>query len=121
MVFMTQHPLESSAAACKPTARKDDSGDSRTNVLKERGPKCPRAAVVKTFLSANVVGSSASICCREKAGELGRMRIGTVKFLGHGLCHTKFSIFTFFFHVSDSSGNDQLSFCGAGELCAELA
>ena len=63
-VLMTQHPLELSAVAYKPTARKDDSGDSRTNVLKERGLKFPRAAVETTFLSANVVVPSDSISCK---------------------------------------------------------
>ena len=49
MVFMTHHPLESSAVVYKPTERKDDSEDSRTTVLIERGLKCTRAAVVNNI------------------------------------------------------------------------
>ena len=55
----------------------------------------------------------------EKAGELGRKRIRTVGFIKYILCPTTFFALTFFFLTSVSSGNNQLSFSGAGELRAE--
>ena len=58
---------------------------------------------------------------REKAGELGRRRIGTVEFLNYELCLITFFAFTFFFLVSVSFGNDQLSFSDARKLGGEQA
>ena len=68
-----------------------------------------------------MLNTSIFLGCREEAGELGHRRIGTVEFLKNGTCPTTFFTFAFFFIASDSSGNNQLSFYGAGELYAELA
>ena len=55
---------------------------------------------------------------RGKAEESGCRRIRAVEFLNGGLCPTTIFAFTLFFLMSVRSGNNQLSFSGARELCA---
>ena len=56
---------------------------------------------------------------RGEAGELGRRRAGAMEFLKYGICSAIFFAFALLFLALVSSGSNQFSFFGDGELCAE--